>query len=310
MFAANYDGLKKRETYDEIVEYLQYGQEKIKYPDRKAKQLRESPQLSNLLDGDGQGLMEMEDAQDRAMKNQQVEHLIREASKKNRVSAQLLRSNANQFMGPQHFDIASDYDESVYQTATDISDFSEEQKKDDDDKRGRGAGDGQVSLRETENPERKAFMNAANLRFAASSIVNVVDRARGVIDFGVDKYLDGLDAIRATRALTNYRGEAARGSQDPTDRELAVLDYRPSSEEEPYVGTMMVVPDASIVRRQLITTRPIMRPLTNMEAAEARAMSLVSIPASDSGSSRRRVRPLALRNAVLQSSSTRTFSHS
>ena len=106
MFAANYDGLKKRETYDEIVEYLQYGQEKIKYPDRKAKQLRESPQLSNLLDGDGQRLMEMEGAQDRAMKNQQVEHLIREASKKNRVSAQLLRSNANQFMSPQHFDIA------------------------------------------------------------------------------------------------------------------------------------------------------------------------------------------------------------
>ena len=166
--------MKKRETYNEIVEYLQYGQEKIKYPDRKAKQLRESPQLSNLLDGDGQGLMEMEDAQDRAMKNQQVEHLIREASKKNRVSAQLLRSNANQFMSPQHFDIASDYDESVYQTAGDISYFSEKQKKDDDDKRGRGAGDGQVSLREAENPERKAFMTTANLRFAASSIVNAV----------------------------------------------------------------------------------------------------------------------------------------
>ena len=188
----------------------------------------------------------------------------------------------------------------MFQTASDISDFSEEQKKDDDDKRGRGAGDGQVSLREAENPERKAFMTTANLRFAASSIVNAVDRARGVIDFGVDKYLDGLDAVRAARALTSYRGEeAARGSQDPTDRELAKLDYRPSSDEEPYAGTMMVLPNASIVRRQVIPTRPIMRPLTNMEAAEARAMAMVPVPASDSGSSRRRVRPLALRDVVL-----------
>ena len=42
MYAANYDGLKKRETYNEIVEYLQYGQEKIKYPDRSETVERES----------------------------------------------------------------------------------------------------------------------------------------------------------------------------------------------------------------------------------------------------------------------------
>ena len=56
----NYTGLKKRETYDEIIDYLEHGQEKIKYPYRKAKQLRESPYLTNLLDVDGDGVLEME----------------------------------------------------------------------------------------------------------------------------------------------------------------------------------------------------------------------------------------------------------
>ena len=50
-------GLKKRQSYDEIVDYLINKQEKIKYPNRLAKQLRNSNQLSNLLDGDGQGLI-------------------------------------------------------------------------------------------------------------------------------------------------------------------------------------------------------------------------------------------------------------
>ena len=56
----NYTGLKRRETYDEIVDYLEHGQEQIKYPNRKAKQLRESPYLTNLLDADGDGSLEME----------------------------------------------------------------------------------------------------------------------------------------------------------------------------------------------------------------------------------------------------------
>ena len=55
MFGLNYEGLKKKETYDGIVDYLMNKQENIKMPNRLAKQLRDSPQLSNLLDGDGEG---------------------------------------------------------------------------------------------------------------------------------------------------------------------------------------------------------------------------------------------------------------
>ena len=47
MYAINYDGLRKRDTYNEIIDYLQFHQEKIIYPDRFAKRVRETPQLSN-----------------------------------------------------------------------------------------------------------------------------------------------------------------------------------------------------------------------------------------------------------------------
>ena len=65
MFGLNYEGMKRRETYDEVVDYIQNKQEKIKYPNRLAKQIRNSPQLSNLLDGEGYGLERMEKQNDR-----------------------------------------------------------------------------------------------------------------------------------------------------------------------------------------------------------------------------------------------------
>lgn len=34
-----YHGLKKRKTYDEIINYLLYDQEIIRYPDRSAKKI-------------------------------------------------------------------------------------------------------------------------------------------------------------------------------------------------------------------------------------------------------------------------------
>ena len=61
-YKVTYQGLRKRESYDKIVDYLENKQEQIKYPNRLAKQLRESPQLSNLFDGDGMGIVEMENS--------------------------------------------------------------------------------------------------------------------------------------------------------------------------------------------------------------------------------------------------------
>ena len=47
-----YNGLRERETYDEIVGYLIGGQQMIRYPNRFAKRIREHPYLTQ-LDGDG-----------------------------------------------------------------------------------------------------------------------------------------------------------------------------------------------------------------------------------------------------------------
>ena len=38
-----YNGLRKRGSYEEIVDYLANKQQKVKYPDRWAKRVRESP---------------------------------------------------------------------------------------------------------------------------------------------------------------------------------------------------------------------------------------------------------------------------
>ena len=40
-----YNGLKRRDAYEEIINYLAVGQPPIKYPDRWAKRVRESPYL-------------------------------------------------------------------------------------------------------------------------------------------------------------------------------------------------------------------------------------------------------------------------
>ena len=52
-------GLKKRKTYDEIVNISQDGHDKIKYPNRKASFLMRTNQFLSLLDLDG--LDELED---------------------------------------------------------------------------------------------------------------------------------------------------------------------------------------------------------------------------------------------------------
>ena len=95
MFALNYDGLKKRDTYDEIIDYLQNKQEKIKYPNRLAKQVRNTPQLSNLLDGNNEGYEDMEEQQKRNTKEIEKETIIRNIAGSSNTTAQVLRADAN-----------------------------------------------------------------------------------------------------------------------------------------------------------------------------------------------------------------------
>ena len=107
-YGLNYEGLRKRESYDEIIDYIQNKQEKIKFPDRVAMQLRNSPQLSNLLDSGGTGILDLEQQQ----KDQTIlierEHAIREAAAQMKQTAQVLRAATNTPIDPEQFEIASD----------------------------------------------------------------------------------------------------------------------------------------------------------------------------------------------------------
>ena len=97
VYKVNYQGLRKRESYNEIVDYLENKQEKINYPNRFAKQIRNSPELSNLLDGEGMGAVEMEEQQIKAMEHEQAEQAVRQAG----GTAQVLRAAASQTDKPK-----------------------------------------------------------------------------------------------------------------------------------------------------------------------------------------------------------------
>ena len=78
-YANNYQGLKKRKEYDEIVDYLNNGLPKNKYPDRQATFLRNTNQLSNMLDGDGYSMFafEMQQQQNMLTEQQKMQTLLK-----------------------------------------------------------------------------------------------------------------------------------------------------------------------------------------------------------------------------------------
>jgi membrane protein involved in colicin uptake len=69
-------GLRKRDTYNSLVGYLDGGQETIKYPNRLATQLKNSHQMSNLLDDEGRGWFEENIEQQRRFTEQQVQDVV------------------------------------------------------------------------------------------------------------------------------------------------------------------------------------------------------------------------------------------
>ena len=86
------------------MNYLLGKQPKIVYPDRRAKFIRNSPQLRNLLDGEGMGAIYWEEQQINRMKEEQKEHAIRQAG----GTAQHLRAEPTIKNIPEHYSIADD----------------------------------------------------------------------------------------------------------------------------------------------------------------------------------------------------------
>ena len=120
MYQVNYEGLRKRSDYDELVDYILFKQPKIKYPDRTAKFIRESPQLSNLLDGEGMGVEALKQQQLNRMKEEQKQHAIIESASESSGTAQELRSLSRKSNSSIHSDALSDYSEKMRDFSDDV----------------------------------------------------------------------------------------------------------------------------------------------------------------------------------------------
>jgi hypothetical protein len=75
MYQVNYKGLRRRESYDEVVSIIENDQAKIKYPNRVAVQILNSPYMKQL---DTEALMDMQNQQDRMSKNKMKQLVMQE----------------------------------------------------------------------------------------------------------------------------------------------------------------------------------------------------------------------------------------
>ena len=86
-------GLRKKPTYDSLIDYIQNKQPTLKYPDRLATQIMNSRELGNL---DKIGMIGMEEQQQNIMKEQQREVIITQQANRDGSTAKNLRSMKTQ----------------------------------------------------------------------------------------------------------------------------------------------------------------------------------------------------------------------
>ena len=91
MTVIDYTNLKRRPTYDQLLNYEKSGGPKIKYPNRIATFIRRSYQLSNLLDRDGE-TFDAKEYEDKLLKEQQIQQTIKQISDSTDVVATELRA--------------------------------------------------------------------------------------------------------------------------------------------------------------------------------------------------------------------------
>ena len=88
-----YGGLHKRDSYDGLIDYLESKQDKIQFPDREAKFIRESPQYQQLLN---EGFLEVEEQQLKQIKEEQAEHAVINTANDTNETAKEVRVVASQ----------------------------------------------------------------------------------------------------------------------------------------------------------------------------------------------------------------------
>ena len=94
-------GLHKKATFNEIIDEIVNPKDKIIFPNRFAKQLRNSFELSQL---DGEGMRQMEMQSVNVMKEQRKEHVLQKIAMYNNIDrsdlSSLLASGTHEFHMP------------------------------------------------------------------------------------------------------------------------------------------------------------------------------------------------------------------
>jgi hypothetical protein len=108
----NYSGLRQRPQMEQLVDYLENGQERVKFPDREAKFIRNHPFMTHL------DFFDMQEDQERAWEEQKREREAQRISKETQRSAAEVRSEASQTDTAKVLDKATDAGTQFY----DISD--------------------------------------------------------------------------------------------------------------------------------------------------------------------------------------------
>ena len=112
----DHTGLRKRPQMEQIVDYLENGQERVKFPDREAKFIRNHPFMTQL------DFFDMQEDQERAWEDQKREHEAQRISKETQRTAAEVRTEGSQTDKPKTFSRATD-------TGTQFFDISDEHEK-------------------------------------------------------------------------------------------------------------------------------------------------------------------------------------
>ena len=122
MHQANYNGLKKRESYDEIVAIIENDQTKVKYPNRVALQIMNSPYMKQL---DYETVMDVQNQQDRLAKQKMKDVALQEIARQTGTPCVQLRAQRDPSrMAPavQQARSVSDYQEALEDRVSDYRD--------------------------------------------------------------------------------------------------------------------------------------------------------------------------------------------
>jgi hypothetical protein len=92
------ENLRKRPTYNELINYLEFEQPKIKYPDRRATFLRNSPYLTQF---DGQSWIDLEKQENEINKEKMKEMEVRRTAGEEQSTAQAVRASLTQRQAPK-----------------------------------------------------------------------------------------------------------------------------------------------------------------------------------------------------------------